>query len=68
MVLCNGRNISICDQNRLYDGSMIAKLPQIDNSWNYMTLANLFYQVLLTKFYLDETEQSVNKKSKIFAL
>jgi len=44
---------------------MIAKPPQTDNSWIYMTLADLFYQVLLTKFHLDETEQVLTKSQQM---
>jgi len=47
---------------------MIVKLPQIDISWNYMILANLFYQVLRTKFNLDETEEQVSRKSQDFLI
>ena len=55
----------LCFSHLQYDGSMIAKLPQTDNSWIYMTLADLFYQVLLTKFHLDETEQVLTKSQQM---
>jgi len=33
-----------------------------------MILANLFYQVLRTKFNLDETEEQVSRKSQDFLI